>query len=213
MENENPDRWCFAWTPESVGSPGMDKAALLKATQWAKGTIITVSFLDGDPTVQQKVAQYAQEWTKPGLANLTLDFRKNTNDTMIRISFRFKGSWSVLGKTCLRITDKTPAHDEFRLAQARPPGRRDPPRRAPRVRPRARADPRAPEPQQRHRVGPRRGDPDLSGPPNKWTLPVIESNMFQHFAQVEVLGTPVDKDSIMMYPIPKTWTKTDSRRT
>ena len=47
---------------------------------------------------------------------------------------------------------------------------------------------------------------DLSGPPNNWSLPVIESNMFEQYAKAEVLGTPVDKDSIMMYPIPKNWT-------
>lgn len=206
METENQDRWCFTWMPESQASPGLDRAALLKSTQWAKGTIITVSFLDGVPSVQQKVIQYAQEWTKPGLANLTLDFRKNTTDTMIRISFRYAGSWSVLGKTCLRITDKT--QPTMNYGWLTPASSEDEVRRV-----------------VLHEFGHALGlihehqNPknaiqwdrdaviqDLSGPPNNWTLPVIESNMFHQYSQAEVQGTPVDQDSIMMYPIPKTWT-------
>ena len=103
----NSERWCFAWEPGRSASQGTDKAALLKETQWDSGDVITVSFLDGDPGVQEKVKRYAQEWTAPGMANLTLEFRRDTNDTLIRISFRYAGSWSVLGKTCKRITDKT----------------------------------------------------------------------------------------------------------
>jgi hypothetical protein len=47
---------------------------------------------------------------------------------------------------------------------------------------------------------------DLSGPPNKWNPDVIENNMFKGFAAAELELTPLDKDSIMMYPIPSKWT-------
>ncbi len=47
---------------------------------------------------------------------------------------------------------------------------------------------------------------DLSGPPNNWSLDVIERNMFQVPRLHEVIGTPLDMNSIMMYPIPASWT-------
>jgi hypothetical protein len=47
---------------------------------------------------------------------------------------------------------------------------------------------------------------DLSGPPNSWPLETIEFNMFQRNSLSEVTATTVDKDSIMMYVIPSSWT-------
>ena len=47
---------------------------------------------------------------------------------------------------------------------------------------------------------------DLSGPPNNWTAEQIEFTLFKPFAEAEVRATPVDKGSIMMYPIPARWT-------
>ena len=47
---------------------------------------------------------------------------------------------------------------------------------------------------------------DLSGPPNNWDLATIENNMFKKYSPGEVSGTDVDAKSIMMYPIPASWT-------
>ena len=47
---------------------------------------------------------------------------------------------------------------------------------------------------------------DLSGPPNEWDLPTIENNMFKRYDPAELSSTPVDPLSIMMYPIPRSWT-------
>lgn len=44
---------------------------------------------------------------------------------------------------------------------------------------------------------------DLSGPPNSWSLDVINRNMFD--APKDLVTTPLDAHSIMMYPIPTTW--------
>src|SRR5262245_16590022 len=65
---------------------GADRAALPKNTKWARGDVITVSFLDGDPGGQQKVRDVAGGWTAPGLANVEFSFRNDTN-TLIRVSF------------------------------------------------------------------------------------------------------------------------------
>ena len=47
----------------------------------------------------------------------------------------------------------------------------------------------------------------FEGPPNSWSLDVIEHNMFEPYAANETNFTKVDGASIMMYPIPAKWTK------
>ena len=206
MTTPNDNQWCFAWPAARKSLSGKDKAALVKASKWNAGDTITVSFLDGDPDVQDKVAEAAQGWTAPRLANLTLDFRKNTSDTLVRISFRHPGSWSVIGTTCRQMTDKTQptmnfgwltpdsADDEIQRVVLHEFG---------------------------HAIGlihehqnPAGGIKwnrdavirDLSGPPNNWSLDVIEHNMFEPYAANETNFTKVDGASIMMYPIPSNWT-------
>jgi hypothetical protein len=206
MATPGDNQWCFAWPAARKSVSGKDKAALVKASRWNSGDIITVSFLDGDPGVQDKVAEAARGWTVPQLANLSLDFRKSTNDTLVRISFRNPGSWSVIGTTCRQMTDKTQptmnfgwltpdsADDEIQRVVLHEFG---------------------------HALGlihehqnPAGGIKwnrdavirDLSGPPNNWSLDVIEHNMFEPYAANETNFTKVDGASIMMYPIPSNWT-------
>jgi Astacin (Peptidase family M12A) len=47
---------------------------------------------------------------------------------------------------------------------------------------------------------------DLSGPPNNWSKGQIEWNMFRVFAESQIKGTAFDPLSIMIYPIPASWT-------
>jgi hypothetical protein len=173
---------------------------------WNAGDEITISFLDGDSDVQQKVKNAALAWIAPKLARLSFAFREDTNDTLIRISFRYDGSWSVIGTTCKQITDKTQptmnfgwltsesTEEEIRQVVLHEFG---------------------------HALGlihehqnPAGGIQwnrdavirDLSGPPNNWTLDVIEHNMFEPYSAEETNFTKVDPQSIMMYPIPENWT-------
>lgn len=207
--NGNEDHWCFAWygdaPPPEPGTAA--RATLINAAKWIPSSTITVSFLDGDPEVQERVKKVAREWVTPGPANLILDFRKNTTKTDIRISFRFAGSWSMVGTTCRNITDvtqptmnygwltKQSSDDELRRVVLHEFG---------------------------HALGltHEHMNPggkinwnreqvikELSGPPNNWTLQQIENNMFRTFDKQETNYTKLDKDSIMMYPIPKKWTQ------
>jgi len=201
----NSNQWCFAWLAPKKSFEGLSKAALVKAAKWNSGDVITVSFLDGDPVVQEKVKRVAQAWTAPGMANLTLDFRKDTN-TLVRISFRYSGSWSVIGTTCRQITDHSKPTMNF--GWLTPDSKDDEIRRV-----------------VLHEFGHALGlihehqSPggaikwnkdavirDLSGPPNNWSLDVINHNMFEPYEKSQTNFTALDPSSIMMYPLPASWT-------
>lgn len=47
---------------------------------------------------------------------------------------------------------------------------------------------------------------DLSGPPNNWTLDMIRFNVLNPYPLPNVITTSLDAVSIMMYPIPASWT-------
>ena len=176
------------------------------STQWNAGDNITISFLDGDEEVKKRVIAAAMEWVSPGKAFLTFEFRKDTTDTDIRISFKFAGSWSVLGNSCRNIAKNNPtmnygwlnrdsSDDELRRVVLHEFG---------------------------HALGlihehmsPADGgikwnrtqvEKDLSGPPNNWSTETIFNNMFKTFSQDQLKLTRLDKNSIMMYPIPTRWT-------
>jgi serralysin len=205
MKNES--QWCFAWVnPDPNEQPGLTRATMLRAAMWKPGSTITVSFLDGDPAVQNRVKQAALTWTAPMMANLTLLFLKSKTKGNIRISFKYAGSWSVIGKSCKTIlnhrkptmnfgwlTPDTP-DDELRRVVCHEFGH-------------AlglvheHQNPVNPIKWNRQQV-----ITDLSGPPNNWTLDVIEFNMFHPIEIHETNATALDKNSIMMYPIPTRWT-------
>jgi serralysin len=204
---DKKDQWCFAWFASGPTGPGADRAALAKGAKWRQGDSITVSFLDGDPALQAKVKRVAQQWTAPRLAKLTLEFRNDTNKTNIRISFRYRGSWSSIGTTCRQVTDMTQPTMNYGWLNEN-------------------STDEEVERVVLHEFGHALGlihehqNPggqiqwnreqviqDLSGPPNNWSLETIEFNMFQPFARNETNYTGLDSHSIMMYPIPSKWTK------
>lgn len=204
QKQENTREYCMAWVAgeELVGK---DRAALVKKYRWTPGDKITVSFMDGDPQVQQRVRQMAIGWTQPGLARLVFDFRQNDPNALIRISFRYSGSWSVIGTSCRTIAKNQPT---MNFGWLTPDSTDDEIRRV-----------------VLHEFGHALGlihehqNPsggihwnkeavykELSGPPNNWSRDVIDRNMFEPQARSETNFTKTDPQSIMMYPIPSKWT-------
>lgn len=206
----NEKHYCICMTPDDV--PEADKrllagqkAALLNAARWPTGSIITAGFLESDPKLQERVKTVAIEWTRAGMANLTLDFRMH-GDTDIRIAFQQgNGSWSYLGTMSRQIPQGRPTMNYGWLAPGSP---------ADELR-------RVVLHEFGHALGlihehqnPKGGIKwnrdavrrDLSGPPNFWDDDKIENNIFRHYRPEDVIATAVDPLSIMMYPIPKSWT-------
>ena len=203
MADGNLDRYCICMSEQKQDAN--DKAALLNGARWNLNDTIRIRFLEGDKSLQQRVRAVAEEWIAPGMANLTFNW-VDSGPAEIRIAFQQgKGSWSYLGTVCRQILEPeatmnygwlTPASGEAELRRV-----------------------------VLHEFGHALGlihehqnpdggiewnEPaviaDLSGPPNKWNLATIRSNVLDHYPKTQVTASPVDKLSIMMYPIPKAWT-------
>lgn len=192
-------------SPEELAAVRRQKAALLLSRKWQSGEVITVAFLEGDAGLCERVASVAREWTRPGRANLQLRFVEGS-DADIRIAFeQGAGSWSYLGTDCRRIAADKPTMNYGWL------------------------EPDSGEAELRRVVlhefghalglihehqnpkgGIRWNKPavyaDLGKPPNNWSRETIDNNMFKAYDVSQVAATTVDPDSIMMYPIPKSWT-------
>jgi serralysin len=197
-------KWCFAWDPTDVPGSGVGRMALELKNKWPKGSVVNVAFLDGVKSVQDKIKKVVKEWTGPGMANLTIVFVKDPNISDVRITFKFPGSWSVIGTSCQNLS-KTTASMNF--------GWLTPKSTAEEVRRvtlhefghalsliHEHQNPVGSIPWNKDAV-----IKDLSGPPNNWDAAKIQHNMFEIYAKDAVDATDVDPLSIMMYPIPKTW--------
>jgi hypothetical protein len=203
MSNEK--RWCYAWFQSKPAGAGTTKAALQKDAKWKAGDAITVAFMSGDDTLKRRVREVAQHWTAPGLANLRLVFSDDP-DADVRIAFQTgDGSWSTVGTTCRQVPkgtatmnygwiDANSSEEELRSVVLHEFG---------------------------HALGlihehqnPVAGIQwnreavvrELSGPPNSWSVEEIAFNVLDAASPADVAATAMDPESIMMYPIPASWT-------
>jgi serralysin len=202
----NSEHWCLAPIAESTVLPGLDRAALIKGVKWTPGEIITISFLGGTPLLQQRVRDVASEWTDSGMANLIFEFRSDTTDTDIRIAFMAgQGSWSFLGNSCRNIPPPQPTMNYGWLTETSSD------QEVRRVVLHEFGHALGLIHEHQHPEGCLKWNyveviQQLSNPPNNWGINTVIHNVFQAQAESETNFSQMDTDSIMMYPIPASWT-------
>jgi hypothetical protein len=203
-ETLNDDRWCFVWDPTDTPGAGTSRAALVKKNKWDKGATINVAFLDGDPSVRQRIKDVVKSWTTPDTATLRFVFVNDPDKADVRISFKYSGSWSTIGTSCRSVPHNRPSMNygwltptssdqelrrvvlhEFGHALGLIHEHQNPGTAIPWNKPNVYRD--------------------LSGPPNNWDKATIDHNMFEAYSKTETNYTAVDPTSIMMYPIPASW--------
>jgi hypothetical protein len=174
-----------------------ERMALVRDSLWQRGDGIRIAFMDGDPLTQARVRTVAKEWLQ--YAQLQFFFRPDPA-AEIRISFDQKGSWSFIGTQCRDIPTNQPTMNFGWLT------------------------PFSPDSEVRrvvlHEFGHALGcihehqNPDggikwnkeavyayYAGPPNNWTRDQVDENLFKTYDENRLTHTPVDGQSIMMYPI------------
>lgn len=182
------------------------EAALVRAKRWKTGRTLKVRFLDGAESLQQRVAQSAQEWMTH--ANIVLDFGNHAN-AEIRVAFiQGAGSWSAVGTDALveqwfpkneptmnfgwltaASTDEEVSSvvlHEFGHALGLIHEHQQP------------AASIAWNKELVYR--------QLGGPPNNWPRDRVDHNVFNRLAKEELNFSQYDETSIMHYFFPKEWT-------
>lgn len=172
---------------------------------WKVGQVLRVAFLDGTLAQQNAVKRFAVEWEQ--FANIKLEFTTDAENSEIRVLFYENwGSWSYVGTDNLFI-DKTNPTMNFGWVTG------------------AAADLTEDRAVILHEFGHALGlghehqSPiggikwnaeavykELAGAPNFWDKQTVDRNVLIPYNSNQVIGTQLDPRSIMMYPIPASWT-------
>lgn len=171
------------------------RAAFERRKLWELGRELKVAFLDGSSAQHDLVRRFAPEWSRHG--RIKFDFVHNSTPD-IRITFdETDGSWSFVGNDATTIHKSKPTMNFGWLDEA------------------------VVLHEFGHAIGmihehenPLGGIKwnreavyrDLGGPPNNWDRKTVDNNMFSVYARNQVNATEVDKLSIMLYEVPKSWT-------
>jgi serralysin len=208
MANENAKHFCKLIMPGEERSN--TRAALLNQFGWPNASSISVKFVDGTPELQRRVRDAAEGWlydnnaNRP-LANLSFNFVQD-GDANIRIAFQQgDGSWSYIGTMCQQIPQDQPTMNFGWLT----PESSDEDVRSVVLHEFGHAIGLIHEHQNPNKAiqwNESAVIADLSQPPNEWDIETIRRNVLNRQDPGAVTATPVDEDSIMMYPIPASWT-------
>lgn len=185
-------------------SDGQLRAVFFNSKKWEVGSTIKIAFIGGTDNQRKHTRKVADTWTK--YANLTFEWDVAVAESHVRISFeQGKGSWSYLG-TDARGIDKSRATMNFGWMPESPKS----------------SDQGTILHEFGHMLGlahehqnPKGGltwkrdvvIASLSGPPNNWTVPQIESNVLRKYdaSKHNITVTDFDAESIMLYYFPASW--------
>jgi serralysin len=172
----------------------------LIAYRWALNQRdIKVSFLDGDPLVQQKVKTAAKQWESYCGLNFVFG---NFADADITISFLYAGSWSYIGTYSKKMR---PSMNFGWLYAGTPQDEID----------------RVVLHEFGHAIGFVHEHQNPNGnilwdkkkvyayyklPPNNWDTPTVDQNIFYKYSAQQINATAFDPKSIMLYSIPASLT-------
>ncbi len=188
--------------------PGRGERAIGEKDKfWKVGQVLRIAFLDGTPAQQNAVKKFAIEWE--GFANIKFDFAAAPEASEIRISFnKGWGSWSYVGSDALFISPSHPTMNFGWVTGGTSSG-----------------DVLEDRAVILHEFGHALGlghehqSPiggikwnaeqvykELGGAPNFWDKQTVDNNVLIPYHASQVIGTQLDPHSIMMYPIPASWT-------
>jgi len=179
----------------SQGPGRVPRAIAIRQRQWTNGSTIKVSFKGGTSQQHDMVRTIAPEWCTH--ANLKLDFTTSPAAT-IRVSFNADdGAWSYIGKDNMEIPvdaatmnlgwqDKAVILHEFGHMMGLAHEHQNP--------------------QGGILWNEEAVIADLSGPPNYWDVATIRHNVLDKYRMDQIVGTEFDRESIMLYAFPASWT-------
>lgn len=164
--------------------------------EWINGTTLRVRFMGGTEEQHAAVRAAAMRWQNA--CNLKFLFN-DAPDAEIRISFdENDGAWSYVGTDCRFIplneptmnlgwTDGGVIEHEFGHAIGLSHEHQNPDGGI--------------------QWNAEKVIEDLSGPPNWWTRDTIIHNVLSKYSMDQIRGTEFDRESIMLYAFPASWTR------
>jgi len=196
---ENPSNVPILRPGVGIAPPSRMELAALTGKLWQNGRTLRVRFLDGPAAVRAKVETIAHIWSQS--ANITFEFG-DLADAELRVSFNQRGSWSYIGTDALAIPKAEPtinfgwlttssSDDEYNRVVLHELGH-------------AlgciheHQNPSASIPWNKEAVY-----AYYAGPPNNWSRADVDNNLFRTYSRSLTQFSDFDRESIMLYPIPK----------